>query len=386
MNMRLLLIALLAVSLSAAEKKQIVPGSGPPPGGPYSPGLMVNDYLYVAGQGAAKGDGTFPATTEEQFAQCVANVQRIVEAAGLTMEHVVYSHVYLKDMSAHDVLNRAWSKAFPRNPPARAVVGVSGLPAGNSIQITVVALRDLAQKRAITAPGIATDPAAPHGILTGDRMYLSGFATLDDMGAVLKAAGLDLKHMAFVNPYLTDKMPANTMNQDYAKHFEFGNTPARATIHVASLPGGAPVMFTGVAARDLSKRQAVRPKNMAPSPTASPCVWAGDTYYCSAKSGFIPGPASGIYASTVETQLRQTMRNLLDGLEEAGLTFANVVSTTVYLDDIGEFAKMNKVYAEYFRDLPPTRSTVQQYPSTDRKPNAQDRWPTLEQISIIAVK
>jgi len=44
------------------------------------------------------------------------------------------------------------------------------------------------------------------------------------------------------------------------------------------------------------------------------------------------------------------------------------------------------VYAEYFRDLPPTRSTVQQYPSTDRKPNAQERWPTLEQISLIAVK
>ena len=63
-------------------------------------------------------------------------------------------------------------------------------------------------------------------------------------------------------------------------------------------------------------------------------MFADDTFYCSAKSGFIPGPNSGIYASTVETQLRQTMRNLLDGLEEAGLTFANVVATNVYLDDI----------------------------------------------------
>jgi enamine deaminase RidA (YjgF/YER057c/UK114 family) len=141
-----------------------------------------------------------------------------------------------------------------------------------------------------------------------------------------------------------------------------------------------------VAVRDLARRQAVRPKNMSPSATASPCVWAGDTFYCSAKSGFIPGPNSGVYGSTVETQLRQTMRNLLDGLEEAGLTFANVVATNVYLDDINEFARMNKVYAEYFAGAPPTRTTVQQVSTAERKADARDRWPTLEQISLIAVK
>ena len=181
-------------------------------------------------------------------------------------------------------------------------------------------------------------------------------------------------------------MPQDVMNKVYAKHFEFGNTPARATIKVASLPNGANIEFTGVAIRDLSKRNAVRPKNMPPSPTASPCVFAEDTFYCSAKSGFIPGPNSGIYASTVETQIRQTMRNLLDGLEEAGLTFADVVATNVYLDDINDFAKMNKTYAQYFTGAPPTRTTVQQFPSAERKANDQDRWPTLEQISLIAVK
>ena len=108
------------------------------------------------------------------------------------------------------------------------------------------------------------------------------------------------------------------MNERYAKRFEFGNTPARATISVSALPEGH-IVYTGVAVRDLSKRKAIRPKNMAPSPTASPCVFAGDTLYCSAKSGFIPGPLSGVYAATVEHQLRQTMRNQLDNFEEAGL-------------------------------------------------------------------
>ena len=80
------------------------------------------------------------------------------------------------------------------------------------------------------------------------------------------------------------------------------------------------------------------------------------------------------------------MRNLLDGLEEAGLTFADVVATNVYLDDIDDFQKMNKAYAQYFSGAPPTRTTVQQFPAAERKPNQQERWPTLEQISLIAVK
>src|SRR5690242_14212916 len=131
------------------------------------------------------------------------------------------------------------------------------------------------------------------------------------MKAVLQAAGLTMAHMVFVNPYLTSDIPMRIMNQQYAQHFEFGNTPGRATIEVSSLPQGAHIAYTGVAVRDLSQRRAIRPKNMPPSPTASPCVFAGETLYCSAKSGFIPGPNGGVYASTTTDQTRQTMRNLL---------------------------------------------------------------------------
>src|SRR6185503_20741367 len=129
-------------------------------------------------------------------------------------------------------------------------------------------------------------------------------------------------------------IPMRVMNEHYAQRFEFGNTPARATIQVSSLPNGTHIEYTGVAVRDLKKRRAIRPKNMAPSPTASPCVFAGETLYCSAKSGFIPGPLSGVYAATVEHQLRQTMRNQLDNFEEGGLTFSDVVAANVYLDNV----------------------------------------------------
>jgi enamine deaminase RidA (YjgF/YER057c/UK114 family) len=192
--------------------------------------------------------------------------------------------------------------------------------------------------------------------------------------------------MVFVNPYLTSSIPMKAMNKIYADHFEFGNTPARATIEVANLPDHAQIEFTGVAVRDLSMRQAVRPKNMAPSPTASPCVYAGDTLYCSAKSGFIPGPHGGVFVERIDQQLRQTMRNLLDNLEEAGLDWQSVVSTNVYLDNLDEFQAMNKIYAIYFKDLPPARTTVQQVKSVDRSPNAEGIYPEIEQISLIAVR
>lgn len=100
---------------------------------------------------------------------------------------------------------------------------------------------------------------------------------------------------------------------------------------------------------------------MSPSPTANPCVWGDDSYYCSAKSAFIPGPNLGVYLPTVDKQVRMTMRNLPDGLEETGLKFASVVAKDVYLDDIKDLAKMNRVYAQYFPEPKPTRTTVAKY-------------------------
>jgi 2-iminobutanoate/2-iminopropanoate deaminase len=176
------------------------------------------------------------------------------------------------------------------------------------------------------------------------------------------------------------------MNKLYAQRFEFGNTPARATIEVSSLPEDAQIEFTGVAVRDLRERLAIRPKNMAPSPTASPCVFAADTLYCSAKSGFIPGFNGGVFTPAIDLQLRQTMRNLLDNLEEAGLRFEDVVSTNVYLDDLSEFPTMNTLYARFFKGIPPARTTVQQLAPVERKKRDNDRYPEIEQISLIAIK
>jgi 2-iminobutanoate/2-iminopropanoate deaminase len=73
-------------------------------------------------------------------------------------------------------------------------------------------------------------------------------------------------------------------------------------------------------------------------------------------------------------------------LEEAGLGFSNVVATNVYLDDINDFARMNRIYAQYFTEMPPARTTLSQIAPVDRAPMNGDTYPGLEQISLIAVK
>jgi enamine deaminase RidA (YjgF/YER057c/UK114 family) len=367
-------------------------------------GFDAGDYVYVSGQGSRRPDGSAAADFPGQVKQCLENIRKVVESAGLSMEHVVYVQVYLQDINRYKKLNEVFAGYFPKDPPARAVLGVAGA-FESPVQINAVAVRDLRGKQPVSSPGFSVNKAYSPGMLTHDRLFVSSIPAvdiktgtvaqdaaaqvnqaLDAMKSVVEAAGLTLANMVFVNPYLTTTLSARTMNQQYAQRFEFGNTPARATIEVSSLPEGMQITYTGVAVRDLSQRRAIRPKNMPPSPTASPCVFAGDTLYCSAKSGFIPGPNGGVFSSSTKDQTRQTMRNLLDNLEEAEMNYDQVVSTTIYLDDVKDLAEYGSVYRKYFKASLPSDTVVQQLLPADRKADKDDHYPDLEQMSLIAVR
>jgi len=269
-----------------------------------SPSFDAGDYVYISAQGPRLADGTTPQISD-QVRQSLDNVKRQVERAGLTLDHVVYLQVYVEDTSHYRELNTVFSAYFPQDPPARGVLGVARVPepsyklprsrfatsraSGRSLYLAGPLTRLIPQAcspmTGYSCPTMAgSDPLT--GAVPQTPAAQVGLA-LDRLTAVLEAAGLTNANMVFVNPYLTPELSTRVMNEQYARRFEFGNTPARATIEVSSLPEGTHIVFTGVAVRDLSRRKAIRPKNMPPSPTASPCVFAGDTLYCSAKSGFI---------------------------------------------------------------------------------------------------
>jgi 2-iminobutanoate/2-iminopropanoate deaminase len=90
----------------------------------------------------------------------------------------------------------------------------------------------------------------------------------------------------------------------------------------------------------------------------SQAVRSGNFLFC---SGQIPlDPKSGqIVSGDIATQTRRVLDNIGAVLEAEGLTFENIVKTTIFLTDLGDFQTVNEIYGSYFKQHPPARSTVQ---------------------------
>ena len=102
--------------------------------------------------------------------------------------------------------------------------------------------------------------------------------------------------------------------------------------------------------KPLKAASAVGPYNQA--------VRLGDLLFC---SGQIPiDPATGnLVSGNIKAQAERVLENVKAILDDQGLTFANVVKSTVFLTNLADFADMNEVYAKYFTADFPARSTIQ---------------------------
>ena len=90
----------------------------------------------------------------------------------------------------------------------------------------------------------------------------------------------------------------------------------------------------------------------------SQAIAVGELIFC-AGQGSIDPATQEVLRGTIEEETERTLRNLRAVLDAAGATFADVVKTTVFLADIDDFAAMNGVYARFFPDPPPARTTVE---------------------------
>src|SRR5213075_2658200 len=89
----------------------------------------------------------------------------------------------------------------------------------------------------------------------------------------------------------------------------------------------------------------------------SQAVRVGSTVYC---AGQIPlDPKSGqIVSGGIDVQTRRVLDNVTAVLKAEGLTFENIVKTTIFLVDLGDFQAVNEIYGSYFSKEPPARSTI----------------------------
>ena len=86
-------------------------------------------------------------------------------------------------------------------------------------------------------------------------------------------------------------------------------------------------------------------------------IRAGNTLFSSGQLGQVPG--TGALPEGVEAQTRQSLANIAAILDEAGFEKSDVVKTTVFIKNMGDFGKVNEIYAAFFGDAKPARSCVE---------------------------
>ena len=124
-----------------ATKKIIDTKNAPAPIGPYSQAVEAGGLLFVSGQiakdpstGVMKND-----SIKEETLQVMNNLKAILSSAGLQMQNIVKTTIYLTDINDYKKVNEVYGSFFYNSYPARETVQVANLPAGAKIEISVVA-------------------------------------------------------------------------------------------------------------------------------------------------------------------------------------------------------------------------------------------------------
>ena len=108
--------------------------------GPYSQAKIVNGMVYTSGQLGLFTNGTLPAGIQAQALQSLTNIKNILEAAGSSMDKVVKTLVFIKNMDDFGKVNEIYGKFFQEGSyPARSCVEVARLPKDALVEIEVIA-------------------------------------------------------------------------------------------------------------------------------------------------------------------------------------------------------------------------------------------------------
>ena len=222
----------------------------------------------------------------------------------------------------------------------------------------------------------AADSFYSPGILTKGTLYISGqgsrrpdgtrppgFAeqvtqALSNVQAVLKAAGMNLGNVVWMNIYLTDEQNVAGMNEVYWQTIG-QSPPARTVLTVAALPDGEKVEINCIAVADTIHREAIWPAGWARGPHVDPpAIRAGEIIYLSGQGG--RDPLTGRQASDFPGEVRQALDNVSTVLKAARLSMKNVLWVNPYLSVGGQYNVMGKIYASYFEfGNTPGRGTIQ---------------------------
>uniref|UniRef100_A0A1E1WYT3 Putative endoribonuclease l-psp n=1 Tax=Amblyomma aureolatum TaxID=187763 RepID=A0A1E1WYT3_9ACAR len=109
--------------------------------GPYSHAVRVGNTVYVSGQvGSHPGTNKFDAGIVAQTRQTLVNLSNILQAAGMSLDHVVKCTIYLASMDDYKDMNKVYAEFFQKDFPARAAFQVAKLPENSLVEIDAIAV------------------------------------------------------------------------------------------------------------------------------------------------------------------------------------------------------------------------------------------------------
>jgi len=124
------------------QKQVVVAKDAPKAIGPYSAGVKIGNFVYTAGQlGIDPDSGDFvEGGIEAQTRRALQNLEAVLEAAGSSLENVVKTTVFLRDMNDFVAMNGVYAEFFSENFPARSAVQVARLPNDGAVEIEAIAV------------------------------------------------------------------------------------------------------------------------------------------------------------------------------------------------------------------------------------------------------
>ena len=264
--------ALVEMSMIAirpgAERTVLQPQGWPASTAPYSYGIKSGDTVFLAG--ILGRDYSYNSSVgsdiQAETRAIFENARQILAAAGMSLNDVVASRVYITDTTLFRDMNTAYSAQFPEIPPARATVRANLMGDQYHLEITLIAVAGT--KTRITRPNAdgtpgRESPVLSHAVRVGNRLYLSGMLgvsdetrtdtqaqarqTLATIGRTLDAAGFGIDDLVDGVVYLTDMSEWGEMNVAYREAIT-SNFPARAAVGTGLMSGDGRVeiMFTAV--------------------------------------------------------------------------------------------------------------------------------------------
>lgn len=124
------------------NKQVIKTDNAPEAIGPYSQAIMVGDFIYTSGQIPINPKtGIMETDIKLATKQSMENIKAILEEVGTSLENVIKTTIFLKDLNDFNVVNEVYATYFNENNPARSCVEVAKLPKDAVIEIEAIAIR-----------------------------------------------------------------------------------------------------------------------------------------------------------------------------------------------------------------------------------------------------